>query len=341
MSYSAPSQILARQLEYVENKHILIAGELEDTFAIELRRHAASVSVFSTNYAYANQLKQETNIQVQFGAQYQPMPNIDMLILYWPKAKAEAAYLLTMLLAALGKDTEVVVIGENRSGVKSIEKMFMPYGKITKFDSARRCSFYWGLCQHQPPAFVFADHFKNYQIDTEHASLTIRALPGVFSQKELDVGSALLLNHLTELDGSVFDFGCGAGVIGAVIKTRFPTTEITLADISALAIASAEETLRYNGLTGRVIASDGFAQIDGKFNHIVSNPPFHAGLKTHYAATEKFLSSAPDYLEPTGQLIIVANAFLRYPPFIEAAFGHCNIQAKTKQFVIYQAQKHQ
>lgn len=47
-----------------------------------------------------------------------------MILLYWPKAKAEAEFLLAMLLAKLGPQTEIVVVGENRSGVKSIEKMF-------------------------------------------------------------------------------------------------------------------------------------------------------------------------------------------------------------------------
>ena len=50
-------------------------------------------------------------------------------------------------MAKLGKDTEIVVVGENRSGVKSIEKMFKPYGNVVKYDSARRCSFYWGQCR--------------------------------------------------------------------------------------------------------------------------------------------------------------------------------------------------
>ena len=36
--------------------------------------------------------------------------------------------LLAMLMAKLGVNTEIVVVGENRSGVKSIEKMFKEYG---------------------------------------------------------------------------------------------------------------------------------------------------------------------------------------------------------------------
>ncbi|POB66836.1 16S rRNA methyltransferase, partial [Vibrio vulnificus] len=89
----------------------------------------------------------------------------DLLLLYWPKAKAEAEYLIAMLMAKLGPGCEIVVVGENRSGVKSIEKMFQAYGPVNKYDSARRCSFYWGQCNTQPNAFNQADWFRHYSIN--------------------------------------------------------------------------------------------------------------------------------------------------------------------------------
>ncbi|EOD78500.1 Ribosomal RNA small subunit methyltransferase C [Grimontia indica] len=341
MSYTAPSQIAARQLEYFEGKHVLLAGELEDTFATELEGTAASVSIFTTNLAYANQMRRYQNIDVQFGESYQATPQVDMVLLYWPKAKAEADFLLSMLMAELGTGTEIAVVGENRSGVKSIEKMFAPYGRVTKFDSARRCSFYWGQCDNQPAPFVLEDWYKSYPLNVGEQSLTIRSLPGVFSHGELDAGTQLLLDNLPTLKGKVLDFGCGAGVIGTVIKQRYPNTQITMVDISALAVASARETLRFNNLDGEVFASDVYSDIDGHFDHIVSNPPFHAGLKTHYAATETLLERAPEYLNRAGELTIVANSFLRYTPFIERAFSHCETPAKSNKFAIYHASKRQ
>ncbi|OEE57521.1 16S rRNA methyltransferase [Enterovibrio norvegicus] len=339
MSYCTPSQVVARQFEYFEGKHVLLAGELEDTFATELCEHAASVSIFTTNLAYANQMSRYSQLDVQFGDTYQKAPNVDMVLLYWPKAKAEAEFLLSMLMAALGKDTEIVVVGENRSGVRSIEKMFAPYGKVTKFDTARRCSFYWGQCINDPTPFVLDAWFKSYPLSLGQDTITIRSLPGVFSHGELDAGSQLLLDTLPALKGTVLDFGCGAGVIGTAIKLRYPDTHITMVDISALAVASAKETLRFNNLDGEVFASDVYSAVTSTFDSIISNPPFHAGLKTHYAATETFLEKATSFLSKQGQLMIVANSFLRYPPFIEAAFGHCDTPAKNNKFAIYHAIK--
>ncbi|MFD2179938.1 16S rRNA (guanine(1207)-N(2))-methyltransferase RsmC [Veronia pacifica] len=339
MSYSTPSQVVARQLDYFEGKHVLLAGELEDTFATELCDTAASVSVFTTNLAFANKMASYSAVNTYFGAEYPENKNIDLVLLYWPKAKAEAEYLLAMLMDRCASHCEICVVGENRSGVKSIEKMFAPYGKVTKFDSARRCSFYWGQCQQVPNPFSKQDWFKSYPLSLGETSLTIRALPGVFSQNELDVGSRLLLDNLPKIKGKVLDFGCGAGVIGAVIKSRFADADIHMVDVSALAVASAEETLRFNEIDGTVSASDVYSSVSDSFDFIVSNPPFHAGLKTYYAATETFIKDAPSYLTTKGQITIVANSFLRYPPLIEAALGECNVTAKTSKFAIYQAQK--
>lgn len=120
-----------------------------------------------------------------------------------------------MLMAKLGINTEIVVVGENRSGIKSIEKMFKEYGPVNKYDSARRCSFYWGTCLNQPKPFNQADWFKSYTVTLGEQSLTVKSLPGVFSHGEFDLGSQLLLETLPKLSGKVLDFGCGAGVLGA------------------------------------------------------------------------------------------------------------------------------
>ncbi|MCG6451110.1 16S rRNA methyltransferase, partial [Vibrio parahaemolyticus] len=42
-NYIAPSQIAQRQLAYFEGKHVLVAGEAEDLFPLELAKHCASV----------------------------------------------------------------------------------------------------------------------------------------------------------------------------------------------------------------------------------------------------------------------------------------------------------
>ncbi|MCW8330125.1 16S rRNA (guanine(1207)-N(2))-methyltransferase RsmC [Photobacterium sp. SDRW27] len=339
MSYTAASQVVARQLEFFENRKVLVVGELSDSYPLELTKVAKSVAVFTTNYGYHRSMSRHSKIQSYFGAELNDDADIDMILLYWPKAKAEAEYLLAMLLAKFGPQTEVCIVGENRSGVRSAEKLFKSYGPLTKYDSARRCSFYWGRCDNATPAFNISSWFRSYPIKVAGTELTIRSLPGVFSHGEFDKGSELLLDTLPSLHGKVLDFGCGAGVIGAVMKTNNPSIELELCDISALAIESARETFKANNLQARFTATDVYAALEGPYDYLISNPPFHAGLKTFYAATEDFIAQAPQYLKPNGQLIIVANSFLRYPPLIEASLGSCEVSASTNKFNIYAAKK--
>ncbi|MGL5291932.1 MAG: 16S rRNA (guanine(1207)-N(2))-methyltransferase RsmC [Vibrionaceae bacterium] len=337
MSYSLESQIIERQLAFFSDKKVLVAGELNDTFAEELAKTAAGVSVFCTNFIYAQQMQARSTVAVHFGEQFVSDEEFDLLLLYWPKTKVLAQYLLAMLLPKLKANGEVVIVGENRSGINSAPKMFAPFGKLAKRDAARHCSFYWGECDNTPPPFVFEDWFSQYPLKFGEYALLVRALPGVFSQKELDSATHLLLENLPDMQGSALDFGCGAGVIGCAILQRFKDCRVDMVDIDALAIASAKETLRVNQLTSNVFCSNVYSHVAGKYNHIVSNPPFHAGLKTSYVASEQFLQQVGSHLLPNGTLTIVANNFLRYAPFIDAALNDCQVIAKSSKFSVYQA----
>ncbi len=337
--YTAPSQITQRQLDYFAGKNVLVAGEVEDLFPVELAQHCNSVSVFTTHYGYFRQLQNYPQVTSYFDAQLTAAISADLLLLYWPKAKLEAQYLLAMLLAKLPSDCEVIVVGENRSGVKAIEKLFTPYGEIKKYDSARRCSFYWGQCHHPAAQFNIDDWIKSYSVNYQEHTLAILSLPGVFSHGEFDLGSQLLLDNLPPLSGKVLDFGCGAGVLGCVMAINNPNIELEMCDISALAIYSSQATLAANGLTGRVFASDVYSNTADDYHFIVTNPPFHSGLDTSYHATENLLQQAPKHLASTGQLFVVANSFLKYPPILEQAFGHCLTVNKTNKFSIYQAKR--
>ncbi|SIO42096.1 16S rRNA m(2)G 1207 methyltransferase [Salinivibrio sp. ES.052] len=339
MTLTAPSEIAQRHLTLFENKHILLAGELEDDFAQQLLSHAARVSVFSTHHGYASRMK-NTGVEVHEGAEYGGETPVDLVLFYWPKSKAEADFLLAMLTHRLGANVDWIVVGENRSGVKSIEKRFAPYGQVTKQDSARRCSLYYGECTSPAPHFELAAWFNDYPLQVGEVALTIRALPGVFSHKTLDDGTALLLKNLPDIQGDVMDIGCGAGVIGTALLASNTKLALTFIDVNHLAVASTQATLEANGLTGSVFISDMLSAVSGQqFDTIISNPPFHEGLDTYYRATESLLESAPRYLRRHGQIVIVANSFLRYPPIIEKGFGQCDTLAKTRRFAVYQAQK--
>ncbi len=57
--------------------------------------------------------------------------------------QTEAQFQLMNLLSLLPVGTDIFVVGENRSGVRSAEQMLADYAPLNKVDSARRCGLYF------------------------------------------------------------------------------------------------------------------------------------------------------------------------------------------------------
>lgn len=324
---SLESEVLERHLPLFHNKSILFAGGISDHFPQKLVPHSPSVQVWSCYFDYA---KNES--VVNFSVEFQG--NADLLVYYWTKNKQENHFQLMQLLAQAQEGQEMLIVGENRCGVKSVEKMLSPLGDIAKIDSARRCGLYH-FSLKKPQHFSLSQYWKSYESPLLNG-LKIYSLPGVFSAAELDNGTALLLSTLTgAIKGKVLDLGCGAGVIGTMIKYLAPASQVTMSDIHAMALASAQKTLTQNQLKGNIVASDVFSHIEGKFDLIISNPPFHDGIDTAYRAVQDLITQAKYHLNSGGELRIVANAFLPYPDLLTQHFGEVNVLAKNGKFNVY------
>lgn len=65
-----------------------------------------------------------------------------------------------------------------------------------------------------------------------------------------------------------------------------------------------------------MFASNVFSEVNGRFDMIISNPPFHDGLQTSQEAAQTLIRGAVRHLNSGGEPRIVANAFLPYPDVI-------------------------
>ncbi|TCP97659.1 16S rRNA m(2)G 1207 methyltransferase [Cricetibacter osteomyelitidis] len=325
---SLESEVLQRHLDFFNHKSVLLAGGINDDFPAQLQSIAHSVAIWSCYFDYAKS-KSAVDFSVVCDKQ------ADLIVFYWTKHKQEVQFQLMQLLANAPLQQSVLIIGENRCGVRSVEKMLAPYGEIAKIDSARRCGLYHFSLQKQPH-FELSTYWKTYE-NPKLGGLKIHSLPGVFSSQELDVGTDLLLSTIDQRirRGNVLDLGCGAGVIGAFIKQKNPKATVLMSDIHAMAIESAKRTLRENQLEADVQASDVFSHIQGKFDLIISNPPFHDGIDTAYRAVRELIEQAKWHLNSGGELRIVANAFLPYPDLLDKYFGYHDVIAKTGKFKVY------
>jgi len=343
MSLANISQVLLRNSDVLTATHPLFINLLADDFIADYTHlyPQAEITSLNTQFDTHQALKSRygKSISAVFTSHYTAEKKHDLVIINFPKSKAELAFTFAMIAPLLTENAPVMLVGDNKSGVKSSEKLSKDFlNHCKKIDSARHCNLFLGDFNNQSKPFVLNDWFKQYQVTVDDITLEISSLPGVFSQDGLDIGTRLLLNNLPkDMKNKVLDFGCGAGVISSFIGKKHPKTKLSLLDVNALALTSAEKTLALNGLSGEVFPSDALSHVQGTFNHVVSNPPFHQGIKTNYLATETFLSDIKKVINTGGNITIVANSFLRYLPIMENKIGPTKIQAKQQGFTIYQA----
>lgn len=97
---------------------------------------------------------------------------------------------------------------------------------------------------------------------------------------ELAINTGLFLDK----DPRILDLCCGSGCIGLAIASRVKDARVTLADISREALAVAKRNISRNKLGGRVStfqvdARENAPGFLGKFDMIVSNPPYVTGAE--------------------------------------------------------------
>ncbi|WP_283011444.1 16S rRNA (guanine(1207)-N(2))-methyltransferase RsmC [Cronobacter turicensis] len=331
--FSPASEVLLRHSDDFTESRVLFAGDMQDD--LPARFDTAQSRAHTQQFHHWQVLSKPMGDNARYGlvADADIVADSDTLIYYWPKNKPEAQFQLMNLLSLLPVGTDIFVVGENRSGVRSAEAMLEAYCPLNKIDSARRCGLYHGRLEKQPE-FNADGWWGEYHVD----ELTIKTLPGVFSRDGLDVGSDLLLSTLSpHTKGKVLDVGCGTGVLAAALASHSPKVRLTLCDVSAPAVEASRATLAANGFEGEVIASNVFSEIKGRFDMIISNPPFHDGMETSFEAAQTLIRSAVRHLNIGGELRIVANAFLPYPNVLDETFGNHEVLAQTGRFKVYRA----
>ncbi|MBQ9951128.1 MAG: class I SAM-dependent methyltransferase [Clostridia bacterium] len=124
---------------------------------------------------------------------------------------------------------------------------------------------------------------------------------GVFSRDGLDVGSKVLMEALPDLHGRVLDLGCGWGAVGVSIKKKWPEIELVMTDVNQRAADLSKSNLALNRVSAQVLQGDGFENVEGKFDFVITNPPIRAGKQAIYG----MFADAREHLNDGGELYIV------------------------------------
>ncbi len=337
------SQLVQRNEDLLMCRTPLLVNMPDDELASLIRQQnpECQLSFYDSHFGHYQAHQQFANCHCTFSVHYQTSLNHDLVIISFPKSKQELLFTLAMLADCTNEQTRVLIVGENKSGIKSLNKIIDPLCHFChKLDAARHCLLFEASLKNNTTPFNLDDWYNYYQVDLAGCHFKVAALPGVFSQKNLDIGTKVLLENLPDkFHGKLLDFGCGAGVIATFIGLNHTDAQLTLADVSALALTSSEKTLEINNLKGETLATNSLSDIKDSYQFVISNPPFHQGVKTYYAATEQFLAGIKHQLLPNGTLLIVANSFLKYQPILEHAFGKYQLVCTRQGFSVYQAKR--
>ncbi|CIP17422.1 class I SAM-dependent methyltransferase [Streptococcus pneumoniae] len=161
---------------------------------------------------------------------------------------------------------------------------------------------------------------------------------GVFSKKIVDFGSQLLLKCLEVNQGeTVLDVGCGYGPLGLSLAKAYGV-QATMVDINTRALDLARRNAEKNNAKATIFQSNIYEQVEGHFDHVISNPPIRAGKQVVHEIIEK----SKDFLEIGGDLTIVIQKKQGAPSAkskMEDVFGNCEILKKDKGYYILRSVK--
>ncbi|WP_322628250.1 class I SAM-dependent methyltransferase [Halothiobacillus sp.] len=181
---------------------------------------------------------------------------------------------------------------------------------------------------------------------TQHVTLMgqdldLRSTWGLFSPRQIDDGTRLLLDFLPPPDPgqTVVDMGCGYGPIGLSLAKAEPTASVILLDKDFVACEYATANAARNRLNNVTVKlSNGLSAIQGTHAHrIVSNVPAKVGKELWSI----MLFDSWQALHPGGDLWFVSINGLRdyFKRTFQEQFGNYDKIKQGRDYTIHKAVK--
>ena len=278
----------------------------------------------------------------------------DSTLLIIPKERRFARALLLKSWKALKSNGQLILAGATREGAKAVikdaQRLFGNISNIAYRNHQRvaKCIKGTELPDPLPKEFqqigIAPDTSQFIEVQQTGHKLTLETHPGIFSWTAIDAGTSYLLENLEiQPDSTVWDVGCGYGIIG--LSTAISGAKLVcMSDINLLSVNYACRNAARNQLSEKVsvFTCDGLnippeLKAPRSFDLILSNPAFHQGRSVDKSMSESLISSAPDRLTKHGRLVIVANRFLNYDKTMQNKFAQVTTIAENSKFHIIEA----
>jgi 16S rRNA (guanine1207-N2)-methyltransferase len=250
-----------------------------------------------------------------------------------PKETERLRMTLSLARAAVVPGGRVVLIGRNDSGIKSAGRHLSEMVGENEVLDFRFHARALTATASVPPSRSALDAWESaFTAEIAGRTLEVHSFPGVFAHGRVDEGTRRLLDVLQLPEGArALDVGCGNGVIGAWLSKGGVACDCV--DVDAVAVEAASRTV------GSAWASDLFSDVRDSYDVIVSNPPFHSGVRTTSAVSIRMIEEAPEHLVAGGEMWLVANRFLDYRTPLKEAFADVETVFEDNKFRVYKARR--
>ena len=322
---SAESQLALANASHIAGGRLLIVG-----FDAEVARALSPTTIFHQNWrAY----RAASGDDVRFGAWLDAEQPYETALVELPKETERLRMTLSMVRTALVDGGRLVLIGRNDSGIKSAGRHLAEIvGDNEVLDFRFHARALVATASVDPSRSHLADWETVFTEEIRARALEIHDFPGVFSHGRIDDGTRRLLDVLdVDAGARALDVGCGSGVIGAWLHAG--DVSVSSCDVDAVAVEAATRT------AGSAFASDVYSEVAETYDVIVTNPPFHAGVRTTSAVAIRMISEAPSHLVAGGEMWLVANRFLDYQTPLRDAFARAEVVSEDNKFRVYRARR--
>lgn len=164
---------------------------------------------------------------------------------------------------------------------------------------------------------------------------------GVFSKKQVDLGTRLLVEEMTLPDeGFVLDLGCGYGPIGIAAAACNSQLKVIMTDVNTRAINLAKTNAKKNHVKNVEFRCGSLYKPveDLTFNCILSNPPVSAGMKT----VKNIITMAPKFMSQKATLQMVVRSKIGtkiLPQVFKEKFGKYRILSRKSGYRVLVTEK--